>query len=117
MASPSRTTNQETPLPSMSFVFPPYWDVGPPLMDMLSLPGLTIGLPIWLFSSLVIPCRPIYSYPNPSSQEHQPHVDPSPSSPDVSSPFSPSSPIESCSTSSQVDNKKKKRKIKKNKNK
>ena len=32
MASPSGTTNQETPLPSMSFVFPPYGDVGPPLM-------------------------------------------------------------------------------------
>ena len=51
MASPSMITNQETPLPSMSFVFPPYGDVGPPLMVALILPGLTIGLPIWLFSS------------------------------------------------------------------
>ena len=100
MASPSRTTNQETPLPSMSFVFPPYGDVGPPLMATLSLLGLTLGLPIWLFSSPIIPCKLVASDPNPSLREHQPHVDPSPSSPDVSSPISPSSPIESCSTSS-----------------
>ena len=80
MASPSRTTNLETPLPSMSFVFPPHGDVSPPLMAMLSLPGLTIGVPIWLFSSLVIPCTQVAFDPNPSSQEHQTHVDPSPSS-------------------------------------
>ena len=100
MASPSGTTNQETPLPSMSFVFPPYGDVGPPLMDTLSLLGSTIRLSVWLFSSPVIPCTQIVSNPNPSSQEHQPHVDPSPSSPDVYSPVSPSSPVKSCSTSS-----------------
>ena len=100
MTSPSRTTNQETPLPSMSFVFPPYGDVGPPLMVTLSLPRLTIGLPVWLFSSPVIPCTPVASDPNPSSQEHKPHLDPSPSSPDVSSSISTSSPVESCSTSS-----------------
>ena len=100
MASPSRNTNQETPSPSTSFVFPPYGDVGPPFMDTLSLPRLTIGLPIWLFSSPVIPCTPVASDPNPSLQEHQPHVDPSPSSPDVSSPVSPSLLVESCSTSS-----------------
>ena len=58
MASPSGTTNQETPLPSMSFVFPPYKDVGPPLMAMLSLPRLTIEL---LLGLLILPC-PIWSY-------------------------------------------------------
>ena len=117
MASPFGTTDQETPLPRMSFVFPRYGDVGPPLMGTLSLLGLTIGLHVWLFSSLVIPCTPVVSDPNPSLQENQPHVDPSPSSPDVSSPVSTSLPIESCSTSSQVDKKKKKSKIKKKKNK
>ena len=66
MASPSGTTNQETPLPSMSFVFPPYGDVGPtPFMATLSLPGLNIGLLVWLFSSTFIPCTPIDSDPNP----------------------------------------------------
>ena len=93
MASPSRTTNQETPLPSTSFVFPPYGDVGPPLMATLSLPGLTIQLPIWLFSNPVIPCTSVASDPNISSREHQPHVDPSPSSSDVSYPISPSSSV------------------------
>ena len=117
MDFPSKNTNQESPLPSMSFVFPPYGDVVPPLMAMLILPRLTIGLPVWLFSSPIVPCTPVASYPNPSLQEHQPHVDPSPSSPDVSSPVSTSSPVESCSTSSQVDKKKEKRKIKKKKNK
>ena len=117
MALPSRTTNQKTPLPSLSFVFPPYGDVVPPLMAMLSLPRLTIGLPIQLFSSSRLPRTPISSDPNPSSQEHQPHVDPSPSSPDVSSPIYPSSPVEICSTSSQVDKKKNNWNIKKKKNK
>ena len=115
MDSPSKTTNQETPLPSISFVFPPYGDVGPPLMATLSLPGLTIGLPVSLFCSPVIPCTLVASNPNPSLQENQPHVDPSPSSPDVSSPLSTSSPVESCSTSSHVDKKKRKRNIKKKK--
>ena len=115
MASPSRTTNQETPLPSMSFVFPPYWDVFPPLIATLSLPGLTMRLPIWLFSSPVIPCMLFVYNPNPSSQEHQPHVDPSPSSPNVSSPVSTSSPVESCNTSSQVDKKKKKGRLRRRK--
>ena len=114
MASHSSITNQETPLPSMSFVFPPYGDVGPPLMATLSLPGLTIGLPVWLFSSPVIPCTPVSPDPNPSSWENQPHVYPSPSSspspPDVSSAISPTLPFEICTTSSQVDKKKKKNK-------
>ena len=100
MASPFRTTNQETILPSTSFVFPPYGDVGPPLMATLSLPILNVGLPLWLFSSPIIPCTPVASDPNPSLQENQPHVDPLPSSLDVSSPLSPSFPVESCSTSS-----------------
>ena len=79
--------------------------------------GLNIGLLVWLFSSPVIPCTPVASNPNPSLQEHQPHVDPYPSSPNVSSPVSPSSLVETCSTSRQVDKKNKKRKIKKKKNK
>ena len=48
------TTNQDASSQGMSFVFPPYGNVGPLFMDTLSLPRLTIGLPIWLFSSSVI---------------------------------------------------------------
>ena len=70
----SRTTNQKAPSQGMSFVFPPYGNVGPLFMDTLSLPRLTIGLPIWLFSSLVIPSVLIVSYPNSPSQEHQHHL-------------------------------------------
>ena len=117
MASPSRTTNQVTPSPRTYFLFPPYGDVGPPFMAMLRIPGFTIRLNFWLFSNLVIPCTPIYLDPNPSSWEHQPHVDPYPSSLDMSSPISPSPSVESCSTSSQVDKKKKKRNIRKKKSK
>ena len=99
MNFPSETMNQETPLPSMSFVFPPYGDVGPPFMANLSLPGSTIQLSVWLFSSIVIPCTPTDSDPNLSLQENQPHVDPSPSLAHVSSPLYPSFPIETFSTS------------------
>jgi len=48
------STNQRVPLegnPSPSS----YWgDVGAPHMGTFSLPGLTIGLPVWLFSTFVV---------------------------------------------------------------
>jgi hypothetical protein len=92
----------------------------------LSLPGLTIGLPVWLFSTQVIPNAASASVVSTSPQEHQPHVDPSPSSPVRSSSPSPlarsssissSSSSESSKASNSVDKKKKKRKNKKKKNK
>jgi hypothetical protein len=92
----------------------------------LSLPGLTIGLPIWFFSTQVIPNATSASIVRNSPQEHQPHVDPSPSSlVRSSSPYplarsssiSSSSLSESFEDSNSVDKKKKKRKIKKKKNK
>ena len=49
------TTSQENPFQGMSFVSPPCGDVGPPFMATFNLPGLTIGLPLWLFSNIVIP--------------------------------------------------------------
>ena len=103
------TTNQKAPSQGMSFVFPPYGNFGPFFMDTLNLPGLTIGLQVWLFSSPVIPSALIVSNPNSPSQEHQHHVDISPSSLDVSSSLSPSFPIETCDASNQVDKKKKKK--------
>jgi len=86
----------------------------------LSLAGLTIGLPVWLFSTQVIPNAVSASVVSTYPQEHQPHVDPSPSSPvryPSPSPLARSSSVyssslsESSKASNSVDNKKKKRKI------
>jgi hypothetical protein len=126
MASVPEMTNEGTSAPGEPFVFPSYGNIGPPHIATLSLPGLTIGLPVWLFSTQVIPNAVSASVVSTSPQEHQPHVDPSPSSPvRSSSPSSlarsPSIPSSSSSESSEpsnsVNKKKKKRKNKKKKNK
>jgi hypothetical protein len=92
----------------------------------LSLPGLTIRLPVWLFSTQVITNAVSTLVLSTSPQENQPHVDPSPSLPIRSSspsslarlPFvSSSSSSESSEASNPVNKKKKKRKIKKKKDK
>jgi hypothetical protein len=83
----------------------------------LSLPGLTIGLPVWLFSTQVILNAVSASVTSTSPQEHQPHVDPSPSSPVRSSspyllamsPFVSSSSSGERSEGSNLVNKKKKK--------
>jgi hypothetical protein len=124
MASFLGMTNEGTPAPGEPFVFPSYGNISPPLIATLSLLGLTIGLPVWLFSTQVIPNAVTTSVVSTSPQEHQPHVDPSPSSPvRSSSPSSlarsPSVPSSSSSESSEASNlvnkKKKKRKNKKKK--
>jgi hypothetical protein len=126
MASVPGMTNEGTPAPGEPLVFPSYGNIGPPHIATLSLPSLTIGLPVWLFSTQVIPNVVSASVTSTSPQEHQPHVDPSPSSPvRSSSPSSlPRSPFVSSSSSSEsfessnpVNKKKKKRKIKKKKDK
>jgi hypothetical protein len=85
----------------------------------LSLPGLTIELPIWFFSTQVILNAASASFVITSPQEHQPHVDPSPYSPVISSSpsslarsssISSSSPSEISVASNLVDKKKKKNK-------
>jgi hypothetical protein len=111
MASVPRMTNEGTPLPRETFVFPSYGNIGPPYIATLSLPGLTIGLPVWLFSTPVISNAGASDVSTPPT--HQPHVDLSPSSPVRSPSISPSSPSEISKASSQVDKKKKKRKEKK----
>ena len=67
MVMPSETTNQEIPSQGEPFVIPSFGDVGPPLMATLSLLVLTIGLPVWLFSSSLIPNALIVLNPNSSS--------------------------------------------------
>jgi hypothetical protein len=126
MASDPDMSNEGTPFLGEPFVFPSYGNVGPPYIATLSLPGLTIGLSVWLFSTPVILNATSALVVSTSPQEHQPHVDPSPSSP-VRSP-SPSSlarsssvssslSSERCEASNPVDKKNKKRKITKKKNK
>jgi hypothetical protein len=115
MASVPRMTNEATPSLGEPFVFPSYKNVGPPYIATLSLPGLTIGLPVWLFSTLVILNVASDSIVSTPPQEHQPHVEPSPSSL-VRYSF-PSSPSEIYEASNPVDKKKKKMKIKKKINK
>ena len=106
-------TNEGTPVPGEPFVFPSYINIGPPHIAILSLPGLMIGLSVWFSSTQVIPNAASFSIVSTSPQEHQPHVDPSPSSLARSSSISSSSPSESSKDSNSVDNKNKKRKIKK----
>jgi hypothetical protein len=126
MASVPITTNEGNHIAGETFVFPSYGNIGPPHIATLSLPSLTIGLPVWLFSTQIIlnaaSAYVVRTYP----QEHQSHVDPSPSSPvrySSPSPLARSSSISSSSSSERsessnlVDKKNKKRKNKKKKNK
>jgi hypothetical protein len=110
-------TNEGTPAPGEPFIFPSYGNIGPPHIATLSLLGLTIGLSVWLFSTQVILNVVSASVVSTSPQEHQPHVDPSPSSPvRSSSPFSlarsssisSSSPSERFEANNLMDKKKQK---------
>jgi hypothetical protein len=121
MVSNPGSTNGGTPSPGEPYTFPSFGNFGPPYVATLSLPGLTIGLPVWLFPTPVIPNPPNVSVaPNTldvnTPPTHQPHIDFSPSSRIKSPSISPSSPSESSKASSQVDQKKKKWKEKKKKN-
>ena len=57
MASSIGTTTQEVPFQGVPFVFPLSEGIGPPFISTLNIPGLTIGLLVWLFNP-VIPVTP-----------------------------------------------------------
>ena len=59
MASTLGSTNGGTPFPGEPFTFPSFGNIGPPCIATLSLPGLTSGLPVWLFTTLVITNFPV----------------------------------------------------------
>jgi hypothetical protein len=80
MASVPGMTNEATPTLGEPFVFSSYGNIGPPYITTLSLLALTIGLSISFFSTQVILNAASASVISTSPQEHQPHVDPSPSS-------------------------------------
>jgi hypothetical protein len=46
MVSVPGTTNEGTPFHGISFISPSVEHVGPPYIATLTLPGLTIGLPV-----------------------------------------------------------------------
>ena len=102
---------KESPLRGNPGPLPSGGNIGAPYMAILSLLRLTIGLPIWLFSTSMVQNAVI------SPQLNQPSVDPevdtSPSSSFVSPSPSSSSLGENSDTSNQVAEKKKKWKEKK----
>jgi hypothetical protein len=113
MASNPGNTNGGTPSPGEPYTFPSFGNFGPPYVATLSLLGLTIGLPVWLFPTPVIPNPPNVSVtPNTldvnTSPTHQPHVKFSPSLSIKYPSNSPSLPSEISKASSQVHQKKKK---------
>jgi hypothetical protein len=76
MASVPGMTNEGTPTLGEPFVFPSYGNIGPPHITTLSIPGLMIGLSVWLFSTQVIPNAVSTLVISTSPHKHQPHVDP-----------------------------------------
>jgi hypothetical protein len=102
------STNGGTPSVGEPYTFLSFGNFGPPYVATLSLPGLTIGLPVWFFPTPVIPNPPnVSTAPNTldfgTPPTHQPHVKFSPYSPIKSPSISPSSPSERSKASSQVD--------------
>ena len=83
-------------------------------MATLSLPGLTVGLPVWLFSTSLVPTVSAASPSVPPPEQHhvESKVDLSPSTP-TSTSSSSTSPGESLNLSNQVAKKKKKKTKKK----
>jgi hypothetical protein len=105
MESNLGSTNGGTPYPGEPYTFPSFGNFVPPYVATLSLPGLTIGLLVWLFPTPVIPNPPnVSTAPNTldvnTPPTHQPHVEFFPSSPIKSPSISPSSPSESSKASS-----------------
>ena len=93
-------TNQGIPSYGNPSPFSPFGNVGAPYMATLSLPGLNVGLPVWLFSTSVIPnvSDTVQSVPPPEQHHVDSKVDLSPSSP-ISSSSSSTSPGESLDSS------------------
>ena len=115
MAKNLKSTNQGIPFDGNPSPFPPFGNIGAPYMATLS-----IGLPVWLFSSSLVQnvMISLQSSTPPTIQNQppvDPKVDPLPSSLFVSSSPSSSSPGESIGISNQVAKKKKKGKKKKKK--
>ena len=108
------STNQGIPLEGNPSPFTSWGNIGAPHMATLSLLGLTIGLPVWLFSTSVVSnvSTTGQSVPPPEQHHSDSKVDLSPSSL-VSTSLSSTSPSDSLDSSNQVAKKKKKKTKKK----
>ena len=100
MATFSKFTNQGIPSEGNPGHFPPFGNVGAPYMETLSLPGLAVGLPVWLFLTSVVPNISATIQSVPPSEQHyvDSKVELSPSSP-ISASSSSTSPGESLDSS------------------
>ena len=96
-------TNQGIPFDWNPGHFPFFGNVGAPYMATLSLPGLNVGLPVWLFSTYVVSnvSATVQSVPPPEQRHVDSKVDLSPSSP-VSASSSSTFPSESFDSSNRV---------------
>ena len=114
MANFSEFTNPGIPSDGNFGHLPPFGNVGAPYMATLSLPGLTVGLPVWLFSTSLVPTVSTagQSVPPPEQHHVDSKVDLSPSLP-ISASSSSTLPGESLDSSNQVAKKKKKKTKKK----
>ena len=114
MAEIPKSSNQEIPVHVDPCDFPCFGNVGPPMMATLSLPGLTIGLPVWLFSIPNVSSAPNASPVRSTCQRNHINIDPFLSTPVKYFPPSCSTSGENMVTSNQKSkNKKKKSKEKK----
>ena len=104
------STDQGMPLGGNPSPFSSWGEIGAPHMATLSLPGLTIGLPVWLFSTSVVMPTAI---PEQSNQQlNDPHVVPKASTSSNSSSHPSSSLGKARKAKNQVPKEKKEKKKK-----
>ena len=104
-------TNQEITMMGTPCNIPLTGNVGVPLMATLNLPGFTLGLPVWLFSTPIVLNAPNASQVSSLYQGHKNTASPSPV---VDSPPPSTSCGEIIDTSNRQSKRSKRRKNRKN---
>jgi hypothetical protein len=106
-------TNQGTPAQGDSCAFPFFGNIGAPLMATLNIPGLNVGLSVWLWTTLNVPNALDASQISTLCHGNHMDVDPLPSASTKSTPSPSPSSGESLATSNQKSKRNRKRKSKK----